>query len=347
MSGNEPRKGPPPIQMELPPSAPERPGNLEFVETLRGLASQAENQIDELLINLRLPRITGLQLKRDSRLIVFYSYDMLDHRDAEQFYEILNALKPTKNLDLMILTPGGSSAAAFKISRMCQDYTEKTQGKFCVIVPYYAKSAGTILALGADSIIMGPPSELGPIDPQHLDQQHGQGYVPLLALRDALSYIESRVSTDPNLAAMYWPLVKEAGIRSIGYYDREVESSKQYAKILLENRMMRDHPERAIEISTKLVDYYKNHGHVIDRIEAEKQLGLVIEQPDLEQWQLMWQLHETYDFIIRRELLKQRSIKIMETDTVREVRVIQIPQKAMKNYTEIDQLAKGGGITLG
>ena len=39
-------------------------------------------------------------------------------------------------------------------------------GRVRVIVPDYAKSAGTLMALGADRIIMSETSELGPIDPQ-------------------------------------------------------------------------------------------------------------------------------------------------------------------------------------
>ncbi|MDR2943560.1 MAG: hypothetical protein LBU81_00460, partial [Methanosarcinales archaeon] len=35
-----------------------------------------------------------------------------------------------------------------------------------VVVPYVAFSAATILALGADEIIMHPYSNLGPVDPQ-------------------------------------------------------------------------------------------------------------------------------------------------------------------------------------
>lgn len=38
--------------------------------------------------------------------------------------------------------------------------------RLTVIVPDQAKSAATLLALGAHQILMGPTSDLGPVDPQ-------------------------------------------------------------------------------------------------------------------------------------------------------------------------------------
>jgi len=63
----------------------------------------------------------------------------------------------------MIHSPGGSGVTAEKIVEMCRKYTTK---EFRVIVPNMAKSAATIIALGADKIVMGYCSELGPIDAQ-------------------------------------------------------------------------------------------------------------------------------------------------------------------------------------
>jgi hypothetical protein len=64
--------------------------------------------------------------------------------------------------DLMINSPGGDANAAEKLLKMCRFRFTK---KFNVIVPY-AKSAGTLVALGADRIFMSYLSELGPVDPQ-------------------------------------------------------------------------------------------------------------------------------------------------------------------------------------
>src|SRR5256886_10460577 len=65
--------------------------------------------------------------------------------------------------DLVILhTPGGLVLAAEQIARALGDH----RGKVTVLVPHYAMSGGTLIALAADEIIMDPHAVLGPVDPQ-------------------------------------------------------------------------------------------------------------------------------------------------------------------------------------
>jgi ClpP class serine protease len=63
----------------------------------------------------------------------------------------------------MIHTFGGSGDTAEKIVEMCRNHC---LSEFRVIIPNMAKSAGTLIALGADKIVMGHCSEVGPTDPQ-------------------------------------------------------------------------------------------------------------------------------------------------------------------------------------
>lgn len=77
---------------------------------------------------------------------------------------MLDALGQCENLDLMINSPGGFGEAAEKLVMMCREHCT---GEFRVVVPNFAKSAGTMIALGGDAIVMGYVSELGPIDPQY------------------------------------------------------------------------------------------------------------------------------------------------------------------------------------
>ena len=70
--------------------------------------------------------------------------------------------KENIGLDLLLQSPGGDIDKAENIVYMCRNRFSS----FRVIVPESAKSAATLIALAADSIIMGYTSELGPIDPQ-------------------------------------------------------------------------------------------------------------------------------------------------------------------------------------
>lgn len=76
--------------------------------------------------------------------------------------ECLHSKELDKPLHLMLRSPGGDPEIAIRLIRMCH----AASSEFVILVPEIAKSAATIMALGADSIIMGPTSDLGPIDPQ-------------------------------------------------------------------------------------------------------------------------------------------------------------------------------------
>lgn len=98
---------------------------------------------------------------------------------------------PAKGLFLLLHTSGGKVEPAYLISKCCK----KSAGKFVVAVPRFAKSAGTLLALGADEIHMGIISELGPIDPQI-------GDYPALGLGSAVEHIATLCKTHPESVEM-------------------------------------------------------------------------------------------------------------------------------------------------
>lgn len=69
---------------------------------------------------------------------------------------------PDMPIDLIVHTPGGLALAATQIANALVRH----RGPVRVIVPHYAMSGGTLLALAADEIIMDPNAVLGPVDPQ-------------------------------------------------------------------------------------------------------------------------------------------------------------------------------------
>src|ERR1035437_7036486 len=104
-------------------------------------------------------------------------------------------------LDLILETPGGSGEIAEEIVR-------RIRGKFqsfSVIIPGWAKSAGTIIAMGADEILMGPDSALGPIDAQITWQgkQFSAG-----ALLESLAKIKKEVEETGELNRAYLPILQ-------------------------------------------------------------------------------------------------------------------------------------------
>jgi ClpP class serine protease len=73
----------------------------------------------------------------------------------------LSNLKGTK-LDLILETPGGSGETVEDIVRLLRSkYSDVS-----LIIPGWAKSAGAIMAMSGDEILMEPASAIGPIDAQ-------------------------------------------------------------------------------------------------------------------------------------------------------------------------------------
>ncbi len=91
---------------------------------------------------------------------LFYT-EMIDRRTLEQIQKALIEFKE-KGFDLILYTPGGEIFSATYISRLLKNY----KGKIRSIIPTFAMSGGTLLALSSDEIYMNDVSCLGAVDPQ-------------------------------------------------------------------------------------------------------------------------------------------------------------------------------------
>ncbi len=122
--------------------------------------------------------IARLEQERGSRVILlvhrqetmsllgFPLMRFIDIHDSEEVIRAIHLTDPQTPIDLVVHTPGGLVLAALQIARAI----DRHQGRVRVIVPHYAMSGGTLIALAADEIVMSPHAVLGPVDPQ-LGQQ--------------------------------------------------------------------------------------------------------------------------------------------------------------------------------
>ena len=82
---------------------------------------------------------------------------------------LLAKAKETEALCVLIDSPGGYADCAYRLVKAIRDHAVTVQA----LVPRRAKSAATLVCLGADQILMGPTGELGPLDPQIEDPAGG------------------------------------------------------------------------------------------------------------------------------------------------------------------------------
>lgn len=86
----------------------------------------------------------------------------IDIEDSEQVLRAIHLTESDVPIQIVLHTPGGLVLAAEQIAEALSRHTGKVQ----VIVPHYAMSGGTLVALAADEIVMDPNAVLGPVDPQ-------------------------------------------------------------------------------------------------------------------------------------------------------------------------------------
>ena len=127
-----------------------------------------------LLAWRRLRALRALEQVRGTRVIAmihrqetigFLGVPLFRFIDIEDSEAALRAIRMTPEetpIDVILHTPGGLVLASEQIAYALRDHPAKVT----VIVPHYAMSGGTLIALAADEILLDPAAVLGPVDPQ-------------------------------------------------------------------------------------------------------------------------------------------------------------------------------------
>jgi Serine dehydrogenase proteinase len=228
------------------------------------LSSASQQEIKERFAKETSEILAAHGLERECCIALLEPADSIDSFDLDQIFSALLQLNVAhdKNVVLFILSRGGEGEPAYQISKTCKSFASQ---KFIAVVPRHAKSAATLIAIGADEIHMGPLGQLGPIDPQI-------GGLPALGVSQALKTIASVAELYPKSAEMFARYLRMAlTVEQIGYCDRITESAVQYAERLLSTKPAL--VAKAPSIARQLVHEYKDHNFVIDIAEAQEHLG--------------------------------------------------------------------------
>ncbi|MCY4515139.1 MAG: hypothetical protein OXC69_08425 [Candidatus Tectomicrobia bacterium] len=231
---------------------------------------------------------------------------MIDGEDIVPFVDLLHNVPEGQSLDLLLHTTGGSIDAAEKLMGMLRNHVRTAELR--IIVPDFAKSAGTLMVLGADSVIMSSMSELGPIDPQEPlfgRWQSVQNYV------DAYKTYEEALQTNPNnMAARI--MIGKLDPTTMKYCEAAMNRSRQAAEDLLKRGMFRNGGNWTQTVSELLdTQRWRSHNQVITWEDArDPHLGLAVEYLEYhsEEWQDYWRVY------CLQKLAVGRQQKLYESD---------------------------------
>lgn len=207
----------------------------------------------------RVRCMRDLERKRGSRLVTlihrqetmsFLGIPIARYIDIEDSEAILTAIRltpPDLPIDILLHTPGGLVLASEQIA----EALKKHPGPVRVLVPHYAMSGGTLIALAAREIIMDPNAVLGPVDPQ-------------LGEYPAASILAAVQQPNPNRDDRTLILADLAA--------KALRQVKVTVTGLLRGRM---DPEDAERVAEALTQGYWTHDYPID-VEQARALGLTV-----------------------------------------------------------------------
>ncbi|MEA4901145.1 SDH family Clp fold serine proteinase [Desulfitobacterium sp.] len=241
----------------------------------------------------RFQYLERLEKLRGSKVLVYFAYTPLDDSILVPLYKQLKAIGHTQKIDLLLHSYGGAVDTPYKLVMLIREFCEE----FGVIVPLAAKSAASMVVLGADEVVMGPVSELGPIDPLVKHPLYKDLWVPVQAIRHCLEYLHRTItnSPDPELSTFIInPVLNKLDPWLIGDYEKSLKASHQYAEALLSRFMLKESPDQVSSVTHALTEGYFSHGYPIGRREA-KELGLKVMDADDELWDVIWSLYLGYE----------------------------------------------------
>lgn len=233
-------------------------------------------------------------------VLLFDEYKSISGFHSDRIYRSISALDKKKDILMFVESGGGQIEPAYLISKTCKRLAKK---KFTVAIARRAKSAATLVSLGAGEIHMGLLSELGPIDPQF-------GGFPALGLANAVEKIAEMTERFPSASDMLAKyLTDNVNIRDLGYFERINESATQYAIRLLNGKTLPE--DQSCEgLADHFTNHYKDHSFVIDSDEASELLGDKIVKVGTNEYQAANEIYEFLNFMdILFGLFREKNIR--------------------------------------
>jgi hypothetical protein len=239
----------------------QRIGLIKEIETIRG------SQVFTFLTSVRVG--VPAQIAEDQVRVFFEHLLLLPAR-------------PVEKLDLFLVSNGGNGVVPWRLVSLFREFATS----FNVLIPYRAYSAATLIALGADHIVMGPFGEIGPIDPTVSNdfnpKEDGTGRILGISVEDVKAYVNFIKNTvgithEDELVKAIEILAQKVHPLALGNVERFVLQNRMMARKILKTHMVGHDDEHVIsEVVENLASKLYFHGHPINRREARDDLKLKV-----------------------------------------------------------------------
>ncbi|HWP48636.1 MAG TPA: hypothetical protein VNM22_15885 [Candidatus Limnocylindrales bacterium] len=196
----------------------------------------------------RVRILQKLEKKRGSRVITLIhrqetmsllGFPVIRYIDINDSEDVLRAIRLTPDhmpIDLILHTPGGLVLASEQIAHaLCRH-----KGKVTVMVPHYAMSGGTLIALAADEILMDENAVLGPLDPQ-LGEYPAASLLAVIEQKP-LPELEDKTLILADVAKKAMKQVRRTVKEILVSNQMEEKKAEDLAILLTEGRWTHDYP---------------------------------------------------------------------------------------------------------
>lgn len=208
--------------------------------------------------------------------------------------------RPVDKLDIFLCSNGGDGTVPWRLVALFREYGTS----FNVLIPYRAYSAASLIALGADEIVMHPFAELGPIDPSvsnEFNPTHPVTGQPLaISVEDVTAYVNFIKTTvgithEDELVKAIEILAEKVHPLALGNVERFLTQSRMIARKILRTHMSEENSHTIDEIVENMASKLYFHGHPINRKEAKDELHLKVVKPEPDLEGVMWDLYREYE----------------------------------------------------
>ncbi|MBI2850586.1 MAG: serine protease [Chloroflexi bacterium] len=242
-----------------------------------------------------------LEMRRDSKVICYVTGDRRQletqiHSEVLDFLvQHLDTIGIVERVSLVLYTRGGNTLASWSVANLIRQFCDK----FEVIIPMKAHSGGTLIALGADKIVMTKQATLGPIDPSvntplNPVPQGGPGIsrvpVSVEAVNGFIEFVKSAGVSKKEMCSVLEELSKQVHPLVLGEAFRARSQIRMLAQKLLSRQI--DDESKIKRILAFLCSESGSHDYTINRREARNELGLVVETPDQSLYELIKAIYD-------------------------------------------------------